>query len=137
MNMVIEIDNLDKTIELDDFEEVCLQQIRSTEKYRRRLENELKKNNNGKLVIINLNSTHEYLEANSFFEIKSEVLKEFCKNNNLKLFNKSKIISLDMNKALYKYYFVSDKKTHVAGLLIKDLREYDCMELCEKKLNGE
>ena len=43
MNMMIEIDNLDKTIELDDFEKVCLQQIRSTEKYRRRLEKELKK----------------------------------------------------------------------------------------------
>lgn len=108
---------------LDELEKACLNEHNATEEYRRRLEKELKKDNPNGFVNIKLDASHDVLQAVTFFEIKSETLKEFNKNNGLRLIIKSKTLQIDLNGPVYMYFFVSSKRKNVPNILVPDLTE--------------
>ena len=108
---------------LDELEKACLNEHNATEEYRRRLEKELKKDNPNGFVNIKLDTSHDVLQAMTFFEIKSETLKEFNKNNGLRLIIKSKTLQIDLNGPVYMYFFVSSKRKNVPNILVQDLTE--------------
>ena len=122
--------------ELDDLEKACLNEHNATEEYRRRLEKELKKDNPNGFVNIKLDTSQDVLQAMTFFEIKSETLKEFNKNNGLRLIIKSKTLQIDLNGPVYMYFFVSSKRKNVPNILVPDLTECND-EICERLLDEE
>ncbi len=122
--------------ELDDLEKACLNEYNATEEYRRRLEKELKKDNPNGFVNIKLDTSQDVLQAMTFFEIKSETLKEFNKNNGLRLIIKSKTLQIDLNGPVYMYFFVSSKRKNVPNILVPDLTECND-EICERLLDEE
>lgn len=122
--------------ELDDLEKACLNEHNATEEYRRRLEKELKKDNPNGFVNIKLDTSQDVLQAMTFFEIKSETLKEFNKNNGLRLIIKSKTLQIDLNGPVYMYFFVSSKRKNVPNILVPDLTESND-EICERLLDEE
>ena len=122
--------------ELDDLEKACLNEHNATEEYRRRLEKELKKDNPNGFVNIKLDTSQDVLQAMTFFEIKSETLKEFNKNNGLRLIIKSKTLQIDLNGPVYMYFFVSSKRKNVPNILVQDLTECND-EICERLLDEE